>query len=996
VTDSTRRGFLKKSALAAAALTSTTGPTSAPAAEPPDSGATPVHPQDIDDGPVGVRPYELDWANRFQPDQAQLVDFEDMTGWRVRSLDGADAAACRSRRELIFGEHTARVMYTGASEDSRLVLEPPEPIPLPEGVDAVDLWVRGNNWGWMQPPASAQTVVWVRLLDADGRLCRLRMGVNNFDYWFLMHARFWSASTQLPLYEAIEAAEADALSHPTRFAGIEVTGCSNSKPAALHFDALSFYKLDPRPLALELPETNDWPTTDDTILPSLKGDGGPQPTFDYDPADGTLSGLRVRIDQRTFQPCIKGGVRFEINGQTVLPGAPEYTPRLVEDRTDNGRRTLLWELDLDGTRVRYSFALETKGKSCVIDVAVEEGAGIQLDIGLLTGLPGAKTVKIPYLTYSWDAWPRVVCGEGASGPIFLLALVDPYRSDASELFGPADLTAPDALGYTGGARYRPRTDGLRNPMRERIFINVSADVQEVLPNIPNPDCATTELARAYLCNNLGDTGYPFPYDLLRQYKAYGIDKYIVNHHENLWRRGGESFTIRDKPAPEIGDEELIAYCAFVRSLGYRLGLYQNFTDLAPVSAAWDPDLVSLDADGSWRHAWPRTYALKPLRAPEVQARYGRRVHAKYGTSASCIDVHTALMPWERTDFDARTPGAGKFRTQFDAYARVLINEGKIHQGPAISEGNYHWFYAGLANGNYATILPFGSGHETPPLVDFDLLKMHTKMTDLGVGSPFCFYGYEGEWRTGVSQHSDSFDRFITATIAYGHIGYLAEPWGFAGTLKCYYLLQALQQRYVTVPVETIAYFDGERLLDTSAAVAGDAYLRGQVRTAYRNGLTTWCNLSREHGWTVDLDGQSYRLPPASFLAHRPGDILAYSAEKSGHRHARVACADYLYLDSRDRHVSAGPIAARGAVAVKRYDAESFWVIPATEATGISISRAWLEVGADAAFEATGYDIEGAPTGPIALEHNDDSVRIGQFPDAATIKVLLTVGDHGAS
>ena len=677
--------------------------------------------------------------------------------------------------------------------------------------------------------------------------------------------------------------------------------------------------------------------------------------FTYRPSDGTLGDLHVTLDGRTFQPCLKGGIRFEVDGQTLLAGHPGFAPRFVGERVEGGKQCYDWELPIDDVSIEYTFGLQVKGKSCLIDITAEGGRAVQFDIGLLRGLPNAKTVRIPYLTYSWDGWPRLVCGEGAHGPVFLLALMDHYNSDASELFGPADLTAPEALGYTGGARYKPTTAGIRNPMRERLFVNVSTDVQEVLPNIPNPDCDTGEIARECLCNNLGDAGYPFPYDLLRKYKAYGIDKYIVNHHENLWRQDGESFTLRDQPAPRISEQALAEYGAFVEGLGFRFGLYSNYTDLAPVNANWDEDAVARNPDGTWRLAWPRNYALKPLLALEFEEDYAPRIHERYGTTASCIDVHTALTPWERTDFDARTPGAGMFRTQFNAYARLLLNESTIHEGPAISEGNYHWFYAGIADGNYATIVPFGTGHETPPLVDFDLLKMHPKMTDLGMGSPFCFYGYEGEWTTGPSRLATSFDRFIVATIAYGHMGYLAEPWGFDGTLKCYYLLQALQQRYVMVPVTSIRYFDGSALVNTSEAIATDAYLRGQIHTTYENGLTTWCNLSFEHDWAVEVAGQSYLLPPASFVAYRPDDILAYSAIVNGQRHELVSCRDYLYLDSRNEAVATPVVSARGAVAVKPAENGTWRVIPAVEAEDITIALAWLGVKSTDTLTARSFD-----------------------------------------
>ena len=34
---------------------------------------------------VGKRPYEMDWANRFQDDHPPLVDFENLDGWTVKT-----------------------------------------------------------------------------------------------------------------------------------------------------------------------------------------------------------------------------------------------------------------------------------------------------------------------------------------------------------------------------------------------------------------------------------------------------------------------------------------------------------------------------------------------------------------------------------------------------------------------------------------------------------------------------------------------------------------------------------------------------------------------------------------------------------------------------------------------------------------------------------------------------------------------------------------------
>ena len=950
-----------------------------------------VHANEDETGPApGTRPYELVWAGREAPAHQQLVDFEDLEGWRIRCTERTEAKGFRSRQELLFGNHTAKVVYSGASKESAFVFEPPNPIAIPTPFNAVDLWVRGNNWAWENPPATPRTEVFVRISNSNGTIFRLKLGTINFDYWFLFHSPLTTAAGKVPLYHAIGEPLAKNPDGPAFFEGIEVTGCSNAEPAALYFDALSFYQTKAAhgtPPARR--PTLDWPTTPDTILPTVKDGSAAPPLFEYTPRDGTLGDLTVTMDGRTFQPCLKGGIRFEVNGRILLAEHPDFAPRFLGQHNEGPKRCYDWELSVDGASLRYTFGLEVKGKSCAIDVVAAGGHAVQLDIGIEKGLAGAKTVKIPYLTYSWDGWPRLLWANGDSGPIFLLALMDHYNSDASELFGPADLTAPGARGYTGGARYRPTTAGIRNPMHERIFVNVSSDFQEVLPNIPNPDCDTGDIARDCLCNNLGNAGYPFPYALLRKYKAYGIDRYIANHHENLWRQGGESFTLRDRPAPGIGTAALTDYGAFVRGLGYRFGLYSNYADLAPLNANWDENAVCLNPDGTWRLAWPRTYALKPLRAVELEARYASRIHKRYGTTASCIDVHTALTPWERTDFDAATPGAGMFRTQFDAYATLLLNESKAHEGPAFSEGNYHWFYAGISDGNYATILPFGTGHETPPLVDFDLLKMHTKMADLGMGSPFCFYGYEGEWNTGASRLAGSLDRFIVATIAYGHLGYLGESWGFDGLLKCYYLLQALQQRYVLVPVATIRYFDGSSLLETSEAIAEGALERGQIRTIYQNGLTTWCNLSSNDTWTVEVEGQSYLLPPASFVAYRPDDILAYSAIVNGRRHELVSSPDYLYLDARDGAVVTNVIGAEGAVALKPAGPRTWWIIPAVEARNITVALAWLGADGTTTFAAQAFDDNGKELGPVPIQHTGRTLVVPNERRPGAVKLRLT-------
>lgn len=958
---------------------------------------------DPDGAPVGRRPYEMDWAGRDVPAHPQLVDFEDLTGWRVRCFEGAQATLIRSRQELLFGDYTARVEYTGESHASRFIIEPPEPILIPNDFTAVNLWIHGNTWSFDRNQRNAMVQVQVLVADAVGRGFSIPMDPNTFDYWFLSHRTCVSPDGSAVMYTALDGA-GGRIRYPAHFVGIEVSGVHNQKLERLHFDALQFYEIQYPPLEFEpMPETLPWPTTEDTILPTLKApaalkvqfahdhcqwvaSGDETIVFSYVPATGTFDDIRVIAGGLEFSPCRRGGILFSVDDEHIRADSTGVTAALQAfEPIPQGCRAK-WELQWRGNTIAYTYELFVKGKSLIIDVAVPGRQAVRLDIGGVAGAGDVKTVYFPYLTYGGD-WPKTVCASGPDGPVFIWAACDYYNSDASELFGVPAVGGEGIIPYAGGALYRPTTAGLRNPMRERVFINVSGDVQETLPNIPNPDSKNAHLAREYLWQNIG---HVHQRERLSRFKAYGIDKFIACHHEVGWREGGESFTLRDRPADSIGKEALAEYGAFVRGLGYYFGTYTNYMDYAPVNENWDENNVALSPDGAWQRAWPRCYVLKPSRAVEFEAIYAPRIHERYGANAQYCDVHTAFMPWARTDYDARVPGAGKFRTQFNAYARLLQNESRVYGGPVFSEGNYHWFYAGLVDGNYATIMPYGEGWKTEPLVDFDLLKMHTKMTDFGMGFGEMFYGYQGEWKANPHRLNPWFERFTASTIAFGHIGFLTYEWGFEATLKGYYQLQALQQRYALIPVADIRYFDGERLLDTSAAILSDAYRRRHIHVVYENGLHVWVNLNLHDDWRVTLGDTTYVLPPTGFLAHKPDDILAYSAVLDNQRHELVQCEDYLYLDSRDAFVQTSAIAARGSLAVKPDGPGEWWVIPATQAEDISISRAWLGVDRDAAMRAQAVNAAGDVLARAAVRHGDAMISVVPAAHEDVVKYRLFV------
>src|SRR5208337_2850930 len=94
---------------------------------------------------VGQQPYEFTWTQREQ-DPHTLVDFQDLKGWTLVLYDGAQGELRRSREQQLWGQYVAKIVYSGARPESRVIARPPQPIAIPGGFDSIDLWGYGNRW----------------------------------------------------------------------------------------------------------------------------------------------------------------------------------------------------------------------------------------------------------------------------------------------------------------------------------------------------------------------------------------------------------------------------------------------------------------------------------------------------------------------------------------------------------------------------------------------------------------------------------------------------------------------------------------------------------------------------------------------------------------------------------------------------------------------------------------------------------------------------------
>jgi len=873
---------------------------------------------DPNPGPIGEKPYEMEGRKE---ERIPLIDFKDVSDWLVEGSN-AEGWLYLTQEQKLYHDTCAKLVYVGKGENPSLLVKPEKPINIPESWDSINFWNYGNSWGWAYDPTTPFLYVTVVLKDSSGKEFEMPMGTIDSQYWFLMNSRLHNKDAQFLI----------------QFVGFRFTNANNKDKRVIYLGPCYFFKEELKPLTFEpWPERLPFPTRPETILPTNKTsdfknsthqDGntitlsyiGSDCTIEYcyTPDNGTLSDIELRYNDISMKPCTGGGIQLATSKGNVSPDDPSVKRTLKEIKLSEGILKAVWQYQCDDVSTDVEYRIRISQKSLIVEMDASDPVIERVALGRAESINKGRLFKIPYLTYGGND-PRVLYTDG----LFFFTQFDWFVSDASVLYGGSELDDNWAV-YNGGAQYIPKTDGNRNKVRERLFINVSPDFQEVLPIIPNPKSPMKEEQGDRLWRVKFGGQSQAEITEAKRFRNYGCEKISIRYHEDTWRDTGESFTFRLEAAPKRGgDEALKKFVSAIKAIGWRVGLYTNYTDYAPVNNYWNEDWVNRLPNGDWQRAWMRCYAPKPMIAVEMEAKLAPQINAKFGENHSYCDVHTAVSPFSRVDYDYRVPGAGTFRRTFECFGRLLYNEKFAHKGPVYSEGNNHWWYVGLTDGNYAQIISSAPPKE-PFMVDFDLLKMHPLNMDAGMGAPDMFF-------RGASR---DLDQFIATTLAYGHIGFM--DWSdMAGALKIYYMIQQVQTRYTLEPVKKIEYERDGKMMATSQALAyGDKLDTSRLHVIYENGTNVWVN-SSDDSWIVKTAGYEFELPKWGYVVSRKEDgFLAYSAliAVDGENKRRVDCCfgtDQYYVDSRGGFISLVKIAIEGSAVLKK-DYGKWWVIPTTQ------------------------------------------------------------------
>ncbi len=957
--------------------------------------------------PVGKRPYELDWAGRTHEAHPPLVDFEDLAGWKAEPHD-AVATFRGTREQQIWDQHVGRLVYraAGPSPDVRVV--PPKPVPISTPFDTVTIWVYGNNWGYAPDPKTPAVQVVALCRDSAGQPFEVTLGSVDWTEWSLLHRR-------------LEPAEIGRVRHGgASFEGLSIRNGRNTEDRTIYVDNLAVFveelpplRFEPRPargIAM-LPGgdsgTNTgpgklpFPTRPETILPANKNADfrtrivedrggfnlsyeGPDGRLVYriEPRTGTWGDIQAHwTDGRrdaTFRPCEGGGVWLAGPADAVPPEHAQHLGTEIRGDVVDSR----WSLKGKNVAQDITYRYRIWNKSLVIDVLAPGGNVAEVRFGRAVGLAEPRLVTIPFYPLHGGR-PAVVVSGAESSPLFVAGNADWYLSDASTLWAANDTSDAGVL-YNGGSRYVARADGRRNGCFERFFVSVSPTFEETLPTIANPVSPWKHVTGTHLWRAHGASNREQDVAFWADCRRWGMTQVVVTDHETGWRDGGESFTFRTKPAPgKGGDKGQFDYARTMQdTLGFVYGPYNNFTDFAPVNEFWTPDLISRDPQNQLQHAWMRCYAPKPARAVEFCARLAPEIQKKFHFSTAYCDVHTAVAPWDRVDFDPRVPGAGTFAAVYYAFGEIMLLQKKAWDGPVYSEGNHHAFYAGLTDGNYGQDQAYLPA-ENPWLVDFDLRKMHDLCCNFGMGNPEMFYANRPQPSRTAEERAAWLDRFLAATVAFGHPGFLAYEGGLPAALESYYMLQQLHSRYCLATAREIRYADASGLLlDTSAAVATGAHRRSQVVTRYEDGTVTAANGSRTDRMKVaDAFGHPIDLPPNGYAGWSgDGSVVVLSADRGGHRFSESTSPAYLYVNGRGTF-HRGVRAAGNGIGICR-------TLP--DGSHEVLLHEGAECGfAIAASSANAFDREGKPLGSATLRHARGLVYVVPVPGA--FRYVLTGG-----
>ena len=795
--------------------------------------------------------------------------FELLAGWTV-SGDGAPWVQ-KSKEHAIFGDYCVELGWEmdGARPYVQR-LEPPTPLVVNSVFNSVTLWIQDGNLGRSQ-------TIRLFLTDDQGANHQLTFPYEEQGAWQMLHLRL-----------------ADALEWPVRVTAIEMRGVAGRNgQRTVYLDSLSCYQERLRPIPNDRPFVRpfaysppyaprksssvllDFPTQAAAYRPEsgskrhvtsvteLSSSGF---EFRYDGEDGNLA-YTVQLPEIGLPTIIP-----EWNGSTI---SNAWSGLAVSAETE-GMNVRVARIVDDGLQIHYENGLRLKlsltGKTLQIDLDSVSDQLDELFLGSVNLEPeGRRLIQFPLMRLrEAEGWPIVFLAD-QDGGTFLSIIPDWWRSMAGRYqSGPWNETRVDF----GSLVYPSRWKGRRNPLRDRVYLTISPEAEEVLPSLAAP-----------------------------------ISMFRESCGDRMW--GG---TAGASPGSEL--------CALgIKNLGVLSpkGDCPSWTEcetaqlgsVSPLEDDWDDDLLARSPSGRWLPADDGRFVVKTAHLMQRASATLDPIRSESDLVLMALDLYSSEPPWERTDYDVRVAGAGTFAQVLEDTGALLQQIAAENGGALVGNGGSEWLYAGFFDAFIPSSVG-GIGECLPLNPLFCWRNLHPVSSLYGLGS-LSQFAQLGE------RHDESMllDRAMALQLAYGAMGAVPACKNPAFAARAYFLMQPVHALMTGQGIDRVAFWDGRNYVSTGDAIRSGALERSFLYLRSSSNIEMWINGNLEQSWNVKVAGMQVEIPPFGFVVI--GDdvqVFSLAGDEPRDRWYSVASDALHFLDSRERVRSASGMSGQGAAALR--------------------------------------------------------------------------------
>lgn len=712
--------------------------------------------------------------------------------------------------------------------------------------------------------------------------------------------------------------------------------------------------------------------------------------YQIDVADPGVHGGLVKVYEKYSDsfPIATGGVIFrDYADHLYLPTTLVQYSTLTNEYIA-GNSVVLEYTDtphLSGVHHRrHTYTLTGKALSVTIEDTDHNTAYFSNYMGMYIG-PTQGTENARVVQMQGTLVTPIILFQNGARHWYLGATLDFFQSNASDWLMPDPMVLPtgvDSINFstnTASRYYRNSAGQLSAPLKDTWTCAISQHVRDVFVEPTQPPSPYRELLEHRTVVLLAEesTTWNNYKTHLQQFKNWGMDD-IAAYTFDYW-----TSSATDAPAPgnqgpdwypARDPSSFTSLAATARAQGIPLAVYTAFATMPATAPSWvyDPSHIARKDTGAYKTSIQLGTPLMATTAAGIHARReAQSLKQAYDLTAGYLDIQsyaapshgadgdhldqTAGSPWARTMRDAFIAQKSWMRDMTDTFAGPLLGEGSI----GTYTSNTEWLWAGYCDSVQRVINTGGfvdAAHQPlndpdsptlwPVIPEYELRVVAKTQCNHGNGFYARFFSRSDTGMTSQSTGLPNYplseaalDRYRLYEITYGKTSFfetngqyngLGNMLRFADMLKEYYMVRALQSRYLDSPVQTIKYMYQGALWNFDHIIAQtettDTFRDPKIRMTYTNGLEVYVNHSTTN-WVVTVGGVLYTIPQDGFVAYQPAapaPFLAFSAIPPTTGGKRIdycyAPGEYECFDGRGQVGSYGNI---NTGTVKRLEVQNF-------------------------------------------------------------------------